>query len=88
VSPGGYSSPSGSSSGKKTRNRYQFASPGSIGLYRQAVPRGHPETCYFNMSCLAAMCSPLGGFWKIPRNQKTHNLKKITHPIIMLLMQL
>jgi len=32
---------------KKPRNSYQFASPGGIGLHRQAVPRGNPETPNF-----------------------------------------
>jgi len=61
---------------RKPRNRYVFASPGGIGFHRQAIPRDSPETPNFNMSRLAAKCSPPGSFWKISRNQKTQNLNK------------
>jgi len=51
------------------KNATEFASPGSTGLHCQAVHQGTQIYIQFGMSCLAAMYSPPGGFWKISRIQ-------------------
>jgi len=49
--------------------------------YRQTVPRRNPELLMNNMSRLAAMGSPPGGFWNFSRNTNIAELTNYVHPV-------
>ena len=55
------------------KNATEFASPGSTGLHRQALPPETPQIRKIGMSHLATIYSPPGGFWKISRIQRNHD---------------
>jgi len=49
-------------------------SPGGTGLCRQAVPHRNPENYITQMSRLAVVHRPPGGFWKISKNMNFNEI--------------